>query len=113
MNPQTGDSRFVPDMMDPMLAFELNKMKMGEVSGPVIMNTSEGKQAYRLIQLISRTKPHVANLKEDYQRIQAASLTEKQNKAIKSWVTKKVGNTYVKLDKEYQSCDFSNNWITQ
>ena len=113
MNPQSGDSRFVPDMMDPMLAFEINKMKMGEVSGPVIMNTSEGKQAYRLIQLISRTNPHVANLKEDYQRIQAASLTEKQNTAIKSWVTKKVGNTYVKLDKEYQSCDFSNNWITQ
>jgi len=113
MNPQTGDSRFVPDMMDPMLAFEVNKLKIGEISGPVIMNTAEGKQAYRLIKLISRTDPHVANLKDDYQRIQEASLTEKQNQAIKEWVMKKVENTYVKLDEDYQGCKFSNNWMAQ
>jgi peptidyl-prolyl cis-trans isomerase SurA len=113
INPQTGDSRFEPDMMDPMLAFAVNKLKMGEVSGPVIMNTKDGKQAYRLLKLISRTKPHIANLKEDYQRIQSAALTEKQNMAIQEWVRKKIAATYIKLEKEYQSCNFSNEWVIQ
>ena len=111
INQLDGTRRLETDQLDPVLLFTIDKMQVGEVSMPVLMNTTDGKQAYRLIQLISRTKPHRANLKEDYQRIQNATLNEKQNKGISKWIEKKRANIYVKIDDEYNTCNFTNNWF--
>jgi len=112
INLQTGTSKFEAGQMDPLLAFAVDKMKVGEISAPTVMNTDEGKQAYRLIKLISRTDPHMANLKDDYQRIQDETLSEKQTNTINNWIHKKQRDTYIKVDDEYGDCNFTNNWVT-
>jgi len=110
INPQTGSYAFVPNQIEPMLLFSIDKMKIGQVSEPVIMNTTDGKQAYRLIKLNQRTKPHKASLKQDYQRIQAAALEEQQRKSINRWIKKKQEHTFIKINEEYTNCLFTNNW---
>jgi len=110
INQMDGTTRLGADQLDPVLLFMIDKMQVGEVSEPALMTTQDGKQAFRLIQLVSRTKPHRANLKVDYQRIQNAALTEKQNKEISKWITKKHANTYVKIDDQYKTCNFDHNW---
>ena len=71
------------------------------------------KQAYRVIYLKTRTEPHRANLKDDYQRIQNFATVNKQKKLVKDWVNKKTKSTYIKLDPEFQDCQFENNWNLQ
>ncbi|MFH1319721.1 MAG: peptidylprolyl isomerase [Bacteroidota bacterium] len=112
INQQDGTTRLDASQLDPVLSFMIDKMKPGEVIEPALMNTLDGKQAYRLLKLISRTNPHVANLKDDYNRIQKAALAEKQNTAIDKWIKKKQANTYMKIDDEYKKCNFAYNWFT-
>jgi peptidyl-prolyl cis-trans isomerase SurA len=106
INPQTGNTRFEPDQVDPALFFTVDKLKVGEISQPVIMHMPGGKQAYRIIKLKARTEPHRANLKDDYQKIQEAALNDKQQEAITKWVSKKLTGTYVRVNEEYKDCKF-------
>lgn len=110
-NLQTGDTKFNADELDPIIALAVNKLKVGELSRPVLMSTQDGKQAYRLLKVNLRTDPHRASLVKDYQRIQTACLTEKQNNAVFEWVDKKLSDTYVSVGENYRGCNFSNKWV--
>ena len=115
MNPQTGTTKFDAELLgqfDPMLFFAAEKMKPGEETQPVLWQKQDGSQAYRIIKLLSRSEPHRANLKDDYQKIQDAALQEKQEKILNNWIDKKIKKTYVKVDDDFNSCKFENNWIT-
>ncbi len=60
-NPQTGSSKFEVSELDQTLFFTIDKLKVGEISEPVLMQSQDGKKAYRLIYLKSRSEPHRAN----------------------------------------------------
>jgi len=111
VNPATGNTRFQPDQLDKILFFQVDTMSVGNVSNPLPMQTPDGKTYYRLVLVRSRTLPHKANLKEDYQRIQEVVLQDKQAKMMEEYVRKKARTTYVHIDKEYTSCPNVNVWI--
>jgi len=111
INPQSGTSNFEVEELDPNSFFVIDKLKVGEVSTPTKLPTQDGKQVYKLIKLKSRSTPHVANLREDYQRISNIALQLKQNKAINDWITKKRKNVYVKIDEEFATCQFKHVWV--
>jgi peptidyl-prolyl cis-trans isomerase SurA len=116
LNPQTGLSKWDMDQVgqiDPTISFTINSMKVGDISAPAFFSTPDAKQAYRIIKLNNITKPHKANLTDDYQLIQAAALAKKQIRVINDWINKKLRQgIYVKIDPEYMSCHFQNNWLT-
>jgi len=111
VNPKTGMTRFESDDVDPTVFFQLEKLSVGEISSPIQSLSAEGNTAFRILYLKSRTQPHVANLENDYQRIQDATLTEKQNKALNDWVTRKRKNTYVQIADEYKTCSNLDYWF--
>lgn len=114
INPQTGTTKFDAELLgqfDPMLFFTTEKMNIGEVSKPVLWQKPDGSQAYRIVRLVSRSEPHRANLKDDYQKIQEVALQEKQDRAIKLWIEKKIKKTYIKMDDQYKNCKFENKWM--
>lgn len=111
VNQNTGHTRFETDQLDPNLFFVIDKLKPGEVSDPVLYATEDGGQAYRIVQLRSRTEPHKANLREDYQRIKEATLMELQSAAIERWMEKKKKNTYIQIDENYRNCQLMQDWL--
>ncbi len=113
-NPYTGSTKFEMDQLsqiDPALIFMIDKLKSGELSQPTMTQGRDGKEAYHIIFVKSRTEPHRANLKEDYQRIQEEALAEKKATAINVWTKKKLATTYVRVSDEYKNCKFENKWI--
>ena len=106
INPITGTTKFETDQVDPSIFFIVDKLKIGEFSNPVLMQTQNGKQAYRLLYLKSRSEPHKSNLKDDYQRIQNLALDLKKKNLVSTWIKKKLSNTYFKIDPEYSNCVF-------
>ena len=115
VNPMNGATKFEKTdlgQFDPSLAFTIDRMKVGEITEPSVTTTKDGKQAYRILYLKSRSEPHKANLKDDYQKIQAAALSEKQQKAVKSWIKKRIVGTYIHVDSEYNNCKFDIDWLT-
>ena len=111
VNTETGTSKYEPDQLDPTIFFVIDKMKVGDISQPVPMKTADGKQAYRILYLKSRTEPHRANMKDDYDFIQSAALKQKQNKAIADWIKKKAAVTYIHISDDYKNCKFAYQWF--
>ena len=110
INPETGTSRLAPDKMDRLLFFQVDTMALNKVSMPLGMATSDGKQAYRLVMVKTRTAPHKANLKDDYQRIQEVALQTKQNLLLEEWVETKKTNTYIHFNNKFDDCAILKRW---
>ncbi len=116
VNPFTGSTRFKMEelgQMEQSVAFAMEKLQVGEFTHPMPMTSHDGKQAYRILYLKSRTQPHRANLTDDYQAIQAEALAKKKQAAIQQWVRKKAADTYVRIADDYKNCSFNNKWIIQ
>lgn len=112
-NPMTGAPFFDMDQLgsiDQRLVFTIEDMEPGDISQAVKSQSPDGKESYNLYYLKSRTEPHVANMKDDYQRIQQAALAEKKNKAVEKWINEKAAQTYIKIDEAYMDCPFSHRW---
>ncbi len=110
INPYTMSTTFEAEQLDPQVSFTIDRMNVGEISNPVPLKTEENKDAYRIMYLKKRTKPHKANLEEDYSRIREWALQNKQMKTISEWITDKASDTYIKIIDEYKDCEFTHNW---
>ena len=110
INPMTGTTKFEMDQLDPQVSFAIDKLEVGEISNAVPMKTEKNKDAYRVLKLKSRTKPHRANLKEDYNRIYRWALEYKQQQKIAEWVNKNAGNAYIRINNRYLDCNFEFDW---
>jgi peptidyl-prolyl cis-trans isomerase SurA len=110
INPASGNSKFEASQIDAKVFFVVDKLKVGEVSAPVL-NTERGKQDYRIFYLKSRTSPHKANLEEDYARIQQMALEKKKMEVVEGWVDQKMQSTYIVVMEDYRHCTFQRAWI--
>jgi peptidyl-prolyl cis-trans isomerase SurA len=110
INPYTGGTKFEASQLDPQVSFLAEKMAVGELSDPVPMKTEDGKDAFRLLMLKTKTDPHMANLKDDYNRIQEWALQEKKQKAVEQWIRSKSKNAFVSIISDYRACTFEFDW---
>jgi peptidyl-prolyl cis-trans isomerase SurA len=112
-NQQDGSTRIPTDQLDPNIYFQIENMKVGEVAQATLFKTQSGDQQYRMIQYVSKTDPHQANLKDDYQKIQQAALTSKQNKVMAEWFKKKRNTTYIRINEDFKSCESLEPWFSE
>jgi peptidyl-prolyl cis-trans isomerase SurA len=117
VNPYTGD--YFWDIqnineIDPQMSTLINSMRIGDYSQPALYdNMMEQKKGVRIVKLIDRTKPHIANLKDDYQLIQMAALNEKKQAVIDEWVKNKIEGIFVRIfDANFiDQCKYRYPWI--
>jgi peptidyl-prolyl cis-trans isomerase SurA len=110
INQASGNSKFEAGQVDAKIFFVIDKLKVGEVSAPVL-TTDRGKQDYRIYYLKTRTNPHKANLEEDYARLQQIALDKKKMDAINDWITNKLNTTYIAIMDNFRDCSFQRKWI--
>lgn len=113
VNPAAGSTKWEVEELgqtDQQIVFILDKMQVGEVTPVMQYIGPDAKQAWRIVQLKSRTDPHKANMKDDYTKLMNMASFEKQKKAIKEWIAKKSKTTYIKLDEEFSGCKLEYNW---
>jgi peptidyl-prolyl cis-trans isomerase SurA len=111
VNLQTGNSTFQTEELSQEVFFSIDKMKVGDISKPMLFNTEDGRKAYRILYLKKRTDPHRANLKDDYEKIQTAALNSKKNDVIDDWIKSKTKTTYIRVMEDYKSCKFTHHWF--
>jgi len=89
----------------------LDTMKNSKFSKPFLYMENDGTPTYRILWLKNYIPPHKASLKTDYYLIQMKALEEKKNQAIAKWANNRLQEVYVKIDEDYQGCDFKYPWI--
>ena len=110
VNELDGSTMFAAEDLDQQVSVVINRLQVGEVSDPVPMKTSDGKDAYRLLIIKKKTTPHRANLKDDYALIQQWTMQKQRQDAINKWIQAKSSKAYVKICDEYKDCDFQFDW---
>lgn len=106
LDPQSGSPRMPFDeSMDSYLYLTLDSMKVGAVSKPVQYRTEDGKTAMRLIFYKVKYPPHIASIKDDYQKLATIALARKKNLEIDKWFIKAKSEVFFSVDDEYKDCE--------
>jgi len=104
----SGGTRVSVEDLDPVVFFTIDSMHVGSISKPVTFRTDDGKEAVRILYYKSKIQPHQANLKDDWQKIQAATLNEKKSRVLDKWFNKARGDVFISIDSEYEYCGIMN-----
>lgn len=103
-NPRSGNTFFEVSDLETSIFFAIDGLNPDEISKPISFRAPDGTRFFRLVQLISRSKPHKADLKLDYNKIQSAALEQKKAEFTERWVLEKLRTTYLSVGDLYQNC---------
>jgi peptidyl-prolyl cis-trans isomerase SurA len=86
----------------------LRNMNVGEISDPFEAVDENNKTVYKIVKVNRSTKPHKANMKEDYMLLQMMALDAKKLTVLKVWLNEKISTTYIHIDGSFKNCEFAN-----
>jgi len=96
---------------DQALVPATDTLQTGSVTKPMVFRNKRNETGFRIIYLKSRTRPHQANLKDDYDRMQQYALTQKQLETINKWLSDRIAISYIFIAPEYRTCKVITKWI--
>lgn len=113
LNPYTGTSLFEAEQLDPKVANAIRNLEVGDISKPFETEDElQQRTVCKIVLLRSKTKPHKANLTQDYQRIQHLAIERKKGEVLEDWLSKTIEATYIKIDDDFKKCKFRNKeWL--
>lgn len=110
IEPSNNTPRWDMSALDQQTFFVLDKLKPGEISEPQLVVLPDGSKAYRLLNLVERSAPHRANMKDDYRMIQQAAEGKMRSEAVDQWVKDHIQATHVRLNEDHATCPFQHEW---
>ncbi|MEI7803500.1 MAG: peptidylprolyl isomerase [Bacteroidota bacterium] len=113
VNSASGNTFFtMPDLgeKDKTLVFTIDSLKAGQFSKPELFRDADGKMMYRIVYLKSESVAHKGNMKDDYDKFQAAALSQKQTEIFSKWTAEKISRSYIFIDPQYESCESMKKW---
>jgi peptidyl-prolyl cis-trans isomerase SurA len=121
VNPSSGSSLLTTEELGGELAITVAGMKIGDYSAVKIFDGAEGNptssatanenKQCRFLFLKNSNEPHVADLQQDFNRIQSVALDDKRNKYIANWVDGKISDFYIYVDPAYRNCTIMSKWL--
>jgi len=103
-NQNTNNTFFAADDLDPDTYFAIFELKPKQLSTPLSIQLPDGQKAFRLIKLNTISKPHKANLKEDFDKIAGFAKESKKNEYFLKWLKKKREETFIYTDPMFKDC---------
>jgi len=115
-NPITGDQLWdMEDLnqVDQQIYLLTDAMEKGDITSPnLYVDIYERKQGIRIVRLMERFTPHIANINDDYSLIKAAAENDKKERIMGTWIDSKISNAFIRVDESYSNCDFSHKWFS-
>ena len=111
INPASGDTRFELTKLDPTMYNHILNLEDNQISPPILDEDRSGNKKYKILMVTNRYDEHQADFAKDYVKIKDLALKEKQLDAIEMWMSEKIDDTFVNVNRSYRNCDFSNKWV--
>lgn len=106
VNPKTMNTKFQVDEFSGKEYYVIRNLKVGEISDPFEAEDDKGKTVYKIVKLQSRTEPHRANLKQDFDLAKNMAIADKRGKMVDNWITQNLKDVYFRIEDPYKDCDF-------
>ncbi|WP_235297307.1 peptidylprolyl isomerase [Portibacter marinus] len=110
-NPQTNTTFYSTNDLPPEIYFAIEDLEVGDVSAPIEYQDRKGDPMFRIVLLESKTKPHIANLKQDYSRLREFAIESKKNEYFNEWIISKLNSTYMEVDSSFSDCGNISGWL--
>ena len=110
INPNTGDSMLDLTMLDPKMHQIVQDMKAGEMTEVMTEKDRTGHELYKLLMVKKRVPTHKMDYVKDYPKIKEMALAQKKEKVLIKWMNEKIKNNYIKINPQFQSCQFESHW---
>jgi peptidyl-prolyl cis-trans isomerase SurA len=104
-NPKTGNNFFEAADLDPDTYFAIDELEVGGITPPLEMPVSSSEKYFRIVKLQALTKPHKANLEQDYDKITMAAKEDKKAEYFSNWIQGKMKDTFVEIDPIIGECE--------
>ncbi len=101
-----GTSRFTMEELPPDIARVVDRMHVGEISDPFVIQLPNGKTTCAVVKLKNKINAHKANISEDYEILYEMVSTIRQQEALEKWIREKQRTTYVRISEGWNDCDF-------
>ena len=112
INMINGTTKFEPKELPAEMLSAMRNLKVGEISEPFESRDDNMNTVYKIISIKSKQDAHQADIKTDYQYIQQMTLLTKRNEALDEWLEDKLGSTFIRINKDYQGCQFRiDGWV--
>ena len=102
---QNGSLRVSVEQLDPTIFFTLDTMTIGDITPPERFQQQDGSYAFRILYFKEKIPPHLANLKQDYQKIATATLNNKRSTILNKYFLEAKDKVYIEVDPDYDFCD--------
>lgn len=103
-NPNTGKTIFSMSEIPSNIYFAIDGLEVGDVTEPLEYPLPTGETYYRIVKLLTKSKPHKASLEQDYSKIQNFAKESKKNLYFADWLESKIKGTYIDVDSQYLQC---------
>jgi len=104
LNNETGSTLLEVNKIDPALYLTVDTLQIDGITEPIMFQGDDGTPAFRIVKLISKTEPHVADIKVDYDKMQNAAKNDKEELTLQRWYTKNMKKTYLMVGDDYKQC---------
>ena len=111
INPTSGDTRFELTKLDPEIYNQILNLEDNQISSPMIEEDRSGNKKFKILMVTNRYNEHTADFANDYVKIKDLALKEKQLNTIQEWMSEKIDDTFINVNRSYRDCDFSNKWV--
>ncbi len=111
IDPNTGNTLLELTMLDPKMHQIVQGMKEGEISEVITETDRTGNEYYKIIKVNKRIPAHKMDFVKDYPKIKEMALEEKKKKVLIKWMDEKIKNNYIKINPDFQHCQFDSHWI--
>lgn len=106
VNPYSGNTRFGLEQLNTKEHYIIRNLNVNNISEIYESVDAKGNLAYKVVRLKSKTEPHRANLKQDYELLKQITTQQKQNEIVDEWLADKIKSTYIRISEPYSDCDF-------
>ena len=110
-NPASGSNFFETTELDPDTYFAIESLKPGELTEVLEMKSFGNDKMFRILKLVSKSRPHKANLNEDYDKISYFAKESKRSQYFNEWLQKKIENTFVEVSPVFSNCPNLERWV--
>lgn len=109
-NMQTKEIRFERSKLPTSQLYAIAGMNEGEISSP-FESEHDRKKSLEIIKLNKIIPAHKVDLETDYTRIKNMTIQKKKQGKLYDFIGKELPTTFIKINKDYQYCDFEFNWL--
>lgn len=106
---QTGEGRLERSKLPTKTLIAITSISEGEISN-TFEDEFDRRPVLKIVQLNKIVPAHKINYETDYSRLKYMTINTKRQEILMNWVSDQLPDTFIKVDEEYDNCEFNLNW---